>query len=411
MASTNTAGGYDSTMQGGYQIDFDAMLWQSLGSNPSKTTWWNVFALVLQSLIVSSIVTKTFQYFEYFQKSDNSLYLGFVGLGCSVSIAALGLTCAQTYKLVYHAATEFHTIYRFLYMVDQTILLIGAFFNASAAIYYAHRAWSMANKKRWLLPPLAIVVIAPFISAFVVVIKGYKLPALLMENLPSLPGYFEDYIHSSRVWGALTLAMDATLCLSLTTLLLRSKDSIFHNETRLLHNLFALMYESMLPPVILLLILESADQVAGSPTSDWRKFVITCVPTLYFHSVLSALVGRQTIRGLLHNKLKKEGGEISLLSSGKSSGGISKAFTNHTYPSTDLINPKLVEEGNGSYKEMKSDIENGSQVSMIGPMVKVRIEHNSNISEPDNYAINHPHLSPTGEYSTANRDSLQGRFP
>ncbi|WWC59682.1 uncharacterized protein I303_102244 [Kwoniella dejecticola CBS 10117] len=409
MSSNDSSGGYDPSMQGGYQIDFDAMLWQSLGSNPEKTTWWNVFALVLQSLIVSSIVTKTFQYFEYFQKSDNSLYLAFVGLGCAVSVITLGLTCAQTYQLVYHAADEFHSIYRFIYMVDQTILLVGALFNTFAGVYYAHRAWRMAKSKWWLLPPLAVVLLAPLSAALVVIVKGYKLPTLAMENLPKLPGYFDDYIRANRVWGAMTLSMDALLCVSLTVLLLRSKDSVFHNETRLFHKLFALMYESMLPPVVLLLILESVEQVAGSPTSDWRKFLITCITCLYFHSVLSALVGRQTIRGLLENKLKAEGG-VSLLSSGRATGGggSSKGYATHTYPSTEMIASKRAEEGNGSYKEMKSEYGGGSQVSVAGPMVK--IEHDSNTSEPDNYAMSHPHLSPTDEYSTANRD-FPPRFP
>ncbi|WVW78219.1 hypothetical protein I302_100170 [Kwoniella bestiolae CBS 10118] len=411
MSSPGNSTGYDPSAggagggMGGYQIDFDQMLWGSLSSTPERTTWWNIFALVLQSLIVSSIVTKTFQYFEYFQKKDNPIYMFFVGLGCSATVVCLGLTCAQSYELVYFASTKFHSIYRFLFMVDQTVLLTGAFFNFSAGLYYSFRLYRMAKSRWWLIPPIVLGLLGPLTSALVCVGKGYYMPTLEMENLPKLEPFFDDYIKASRVWGALTLAIDALLCVALTVLLLRSKDSVFHNEPRLLHKLFALMYESMLPPVVLLVILESAEQVAGSPTSDWRKFLITCIPCLYFHSVLSALIGRQAIRGILDNKLKVEGGVSLLSSSGHGSSGVGKSFNTFSYPSNPTSSRKAEEGRNGEY-EMKSESEygNGSQVSVGGPMVKVRVEHNSATSEPDSYALNHPHLSPIESMSTANRD-------
>ncbi|WWC59683.1 uncharacterized protein I303_102245 [Kwoniella dejecticola CBS 10117] len=399
--STEMSGGADASNAGGsYQVDLDTILWSSLASTPDRTTWWSVFALVIQSLIISSIITKTFQYFEYFQKTDNPVSLGFIGLGCFAAIGSLALTCSETYQLIYHAPTDFHTIFRFLFIGDQTILLLGSIFNLSAGIYYSWRVWRMLNSRSWVIPVCVIGLLLPFSSALATVIKGYKIPTIEMQNLEKLPGFFDDYVYTSRVWGGLTLAVDAALCLCLTILLLRSKDSVFHNESRLLHKLFALMYESMLPPVILLVILESADNVAGSPTTDWRKLLVTCIPNLYFHSVLSALVSRQTIRGLLDSKLRAEGG-VSLLSSGYTSNSSGVKRLSRSFPSTVHTTSRKTEEGVSGY-EMKSDF--GSQVSVGGPMIKVRVEQNEAISEPDNYAMNHPHLSPIEGTSTVNRD-------
>ncbi|WRT64572.1 uncharacterized protein IL334_001504 [Kwoniella shivajii] len=392
--NNTSSGGYPSS--GDYQIDMDAILWQSIVSTPDRTIWWSVFALVLQSAIVSSIVTKTFMYFEYFQKSDNPLFLVFIGSGCVVTLCTLGLTCAENHQLIFHAQTEFHTIFRFLFVGDQTILLIGAIFNLAAGSYYSFRAWKMCGSKMYMTPLFFVILVAPFGSALATVIKGYQMPTLVVQNLPLLSGFFDDYVRISKIWGALTLAMDSTLCFILTVLLFRSKDTVFARETRIFHKLFALMYESMLPPVIFLFILECAEQVAGSPTTDWRKFTVTCIPILYFHSVLSALVSRQTIRGLLDSKLSSQG--ISVLSSGHTGSGSSKNYYK-SYPSTDVLTSKRAEEGG---IEMKGDYESQSQVSVGGPMVKV--EQNLATSEPDSYALNHPHLSPIDDISTVNRD-------
>ncbi|WWD07436.1 hypothetical protein V865_005535 [Kwoniella europaea PYCC6329] len=123
-----------------------------------------------------------------------------------------------------------------------------------------------------------------------------------------------------------------------------------------------------------------------------------------------ALIGRQAIRGLLDNKSKVEGGISLLTSSGQGFSGIGRSFNTISYSS------KRTEEGEGY--EIKSEYgtkhinENENSVSVGGPLVKVRVEHNSATSEPDLYAISHPHLWPVEAMSTANRDhSNRSRQP
>ncbi|KAK6904866.1 hypothetical protein I203_105685 [Kwoniella mangroviensis CBS 8507] len=388
-----------------YPIDINQIMWMSLSSNSEKAIWWSTFALVIQSFIISSIISKTFQYFEYFKKTDNVIFLYFIGLGTALNVGTLCVTTAEMYELIYYAKNEFHTIFRFIFLGDNTILFLGGIFNFTGGIYYAYRVWRMCNREWWVIPPLAIGLSGPFGACLAVVVKGYQLPILIPENLAKLEPYFADFVHTNKIWGGMTLSMDATLCVTLTHLLLRSKDSVFANETRLFHRLIALMYESMFPPVIFLIIAEASGNMEGAPTTDWRKFVVTCTPCLYFHSVLSALVSRQTIRGILNSKLASEG--VNVLSNGTSGGG-GKMYASSSYPSpsTSALNHKQsqsqthVEEGEGY--EMKSEA--GSVVTIPGPMVKVRVEQNSAISEPDSYASNHPQLSPLGEFSTTNRD-------
>ncbi|WVW81436.1 hypothetical protein I302_103430 [Kwoniella bestiolae CBS 10118] len=400
---------------GNYPVDLSEILWMSLASNSEKAIWWSTFAIVLQSFIVGSIISKTFQYFEYFKKSDNQIFLGFIGLGCALCIGTLMVTCAEMYKLIYHAKTEFHTIFRFIFFGDNTILLLGGIFNFTGGMYYAYRVWKMCNRKWWVIPPLAIGLCGPFGASLAVVVKGYQLPILIPQNLGQLGPYFADFVHTNKIWGGMTLSMDATLCVTLTILLMRSKDSVFANETRLFHKLMALMYESMFPPVIFLIIGEASGNMEGAPTTDWRKFVVTCIPCLYFHSVLSALVSRQTIRGLLNSKLASEGVNVLSNGTGGTGGGKKFVYPSSAYPmgSEAALNSfnstsKHAEEGRGYWNdqvevvERKSD--NGSVVTVPGPLVKIEHEQNSAVSEPDSYASGHPHLSPVDGVSTANRD-------
>ncbi|WVQ98274.1 hypothetical protein IAU59_005397 [Kwoniella sp. CBS 9459] len=374
--------------QDGQQIDLDSIIWTSLISSPAKTTWFSVFALVLLAMIVASVISKTFKYFEHFQKTDSKAMLVAISTGCIVTVSILALCCAQVYELVYHANTEFHTIFRFLMFGDQCIMLIGGLFNLLAGSYYTYRAWRMVNCKWWIVPPFTVGLGGAFIACCFCVAQGFKMPYLRLDTLQQLPAFFERFVYLSRVWGGITLTIDLALCLCLTVLLVRSKDSIFSNEKRLFHRLLALMYEAMLPPVILLFILECTTNDDGSPTTDWRKFLTTCMGPLYFHSVLGALISRQTIRGILNSKLAAEG--VNLISGGT---GASRTFVG--YPSTPS---KLAEEAG---YELKSEA--GSKLSVGGPMVKVRIEHDSATSEPDAYAAGHPHLSPIDDVTTVNR--------
>nr|XP_019048360.1 hypothetical protein I302_02131 [Kwoniella bestiolae CBS 10118]OCF27290.1 hypothetical protein I302_02131 [Kwoniella bestiolae CBS 10118] len=359
-----------------HPMDINQIMWMAVNSNPGKALWWNTFALVIQAWIVSSIITKTFQYFEYFKQSDTKLFLLLIGTGCALNVGSLGITFAEMYRLVYHAEREFHTVFRFVLFGDNAIMLLGGIFNLTCGMYYASRVWRMTNRRLWVIPLLAIGLCAPFGACLAVVAKGYKLPILVPENLPKLQPFFMDFARINKIWGGMSLAMDGILCITLTILLMRSKESVFANETRLLHKLVSLMYESMLPPVIFLIIAQASGNMQGAPNS------------LYFHSVLSALVSRQTIRGMLEARLSSEG----VKATSKGSGGVYASFS---YPSSSR-------DGAGTLTVDRSKISGEGEYEMSSK--EGSVEQNVKISRLESHRSGHPFLSSVNSKSEAHRN-------
>ncbi|WVR04809.1 hypothetical protein IAU60_001821 [Kwoniella sp. DSM 27419] len=325
-------------------VDIDAILWHSLQSTPMNTLFHMVIAAMLQAMVVSSIMDKTGRYYEYFRSTDRKVFLGLVGLGCLLSIGALGVSCAQIHRMVFHVEGEFHRIFRSIFLSDQTTLLYGGLMNLSAGCYYGWRTWLMLHRQWWVVPLLLTGLLGNFAASLLCAIYGIGLPSVTLENLDRLGRFFNTYTRYSKIWGGLTLGVDAALCACLTCLLLRSKESVFHREKKIFRRLMALMYESMLPPVVFLLVLECTTNEAGSPTTDWRKFLTTCTPCLYFHSVVSALVGRQTIRDLLDAKLVAEGVIPLSITHGSSSGARSHVRYPYDSRSNDPLSPVEIKD-------------------------------------------------------------------
>ncbi|WVW85033.1 hypothetical protein I302_107069 [Kwoniella bestiolae CBS 10118] len=368
-------------------MDVNTILWKQMGANVDDTTWYAIVGTVLQSLIVSSILSNTTSYFGYFTQTDSIWLLEAVGLGAILSVGALGLTSAQAYHLVYENEHNIATHFRFLMFGDMSHLLIGAIFNAAGASYYAYRAWRMSGNKWWILPPFAIGILAQFVVAIVAVGHGFKMPKLTIEAVRDLPGFMEGTITWFRAWGAITCAVDGTLCLFMTFMLFKSKQGIFHNQEKLFKRLISLVYETMMPPVLCLLILESCSGIPGSPLTDFRRIFTSILPVLYYHSVLSTLVGRKTIQKILNRKLGAEGLEqLSGSGSGSGSGGhhISKSG-GRVHVSRPRGGEKDVELGN-----VRSPYTPRSQSG--GPIVHVETEQTTTTTGPDGYEIHLPTL-------------------
>ncbi|WVR06604.1 hypothetical protein IAU60_003636 [Kwoniella sp. DSM 27419] len=290
--------------------DVNAVMWSMMGSVMIKTTWFAAMGSILQSIVVTWIVSHTFRYFEYFTRTDSVWLLGGVASGALLSVGALALSCAQVYRLVHIDNTNIAKGFRFLVLSDMSHLLIGAVFNVAAGSYYAYRAYRITRGRWWIIPPFAIGLVAQFIVALIATYKGMVVPVVTLEVLPQLQGFMLSGIKWFKAWGALTLAVDGSLCFFMTFMLFKSKSGLFHNQPRLFNKLLSITYETMLPPVICLLILEAASQKEESPMTDFRRVISTVLPVLYYHSTLSTLVGRQKVRAILHESRVASGLEV-----------------------------------------------------------------------------------------------------
>ncbi|WVF68749.1 hypothetical protein IAT40_003521 [Kwoniella sp. CBS 6097] len=356
----------------------NSIMWAQMGEMMIKTTWYATLGTVLQALIVSSILSNSIRYFEYLKRTDSIWLLEAVGVGALMTIGALALTCAQAYKLVYMSETNISSHFRFLMLADMSHLLVGAIFNAAAGVYYAYRAYRMSKGRWWVIPPFALGLTAQFIVAMIAVIHGLKMPALTPTAVRDLPEFMSNTILWFRTWGAITVAVDGSLCLFMTYMLFKSKQGIFHNQAKLFHRLLSLIYETMLPPVICLVILESTTGIQGSPLTDFRRIFTSILPVLYYHSTLQTLVGRQSIRTILDNKLAADG--IDVYSGSGSNHAISGTGRATRSGGRVYISRPKEAEKDGVEMDVKT-------ANSGGPFI--RIETERQVSGPDNLSPVH----------------------
>ncbi|WWC71019.1 uncharacterized protein I206_104972 [Kwoniella pini CBS 10737] len=291
------------------------MLWQKMSLNNGDAVWYCTIGIILQAMIISSILGKTVEYFDYFKKRDNPYFLYGIALGNLIAFGSLGITCAENYVLVHQKSLNTASAIRFIILGDITNLFLGTLFNSSACIYYSWRVYKMSGSRKWIIPIFVLFLTAQFVAAMVAAGDGYTCPHITPETLKDLQTFMKRNVKEFEIWGAVTTAVDGSLCLSMTILLFKSRDGVFHRETRIFNKLISIIYETMLPPVICLLVNLTSTRVGDNPLSDFNKIITCILPVLYFHSLLHTLVGRKRIREILDEKLLKEG--VNLISDGR----------------------------------------------------------------------------------------------
>ncbi|WVR06616.1 hypothetical protein IAU60_003648 [Kwoniella sp. DSM 27419] len=288
-------------------------LWGAMGVTDGAGVWWSALGNIIQAMVLSGILGQTMDYFDYFGRRDNRYALAGIAFGTLVAIGTVGLTCAQTYVMVHRESLDAAWAIRFMMMVDMTLWLVGALFNLSAGTYFAVRAYKMSGRNKWVLPVFGVGLVTQLAAAIAAVAKGYTCPLLTVETLGTLPAFIKDTIDLFKIWAATTLTVDTSICIFVTIMLFRSKDGIFHMERKIYRKLISLTYETMLPPVLCLLVLESTSWVKTNPMTDYRRIFTSVLPVLYYHSLIHTLVGRQQVRVMLDQRLAEEG--VQLVSS------------------------------------------------------------------------------------------------
>ncbi|WVW85016.1 hypothetical protein I302_107052 [Kwoniella bestiolae CBS 10118] len=282
-------------------------LWGLMTLDNGNAVWFATVGIILQAMLISSIIGKTFEYLDYFKKRDNKYMLWGVATGTVLSLVTLGITCAEAYVMVHQKTLNTASAVRFLLLGDITNLFLGTLFNLAACIYYSWRAYKMLGSRRWTIGIFAVCLTAQFVSAMVAAGDGYTCPVITPETLQDLQDFMHRNVKEFQIWGSITTAVDGSLCILMTIMLFKSRDGIFHRETRLFNKLISLVYETMLPPVVCLLLYQASTKLGGNPLSDFRKIITCILPVLYFHSLLHTLVGRKRIRQILEANLARDG--------------------------------------------------------------------------------------------------------
>ncbi|WVQ96275.1 hypothetical protein IAU59_003379 [Kwoniella sp. CBS 9459] len=359
------------------------ILWDQMKAFSESTVWYSLIGTVLQAMLVSSVIGMTIKYFTYFTKHDSPVLLAGIGIGTTIQIGELALTCAEDYRLIYCGQDHFDDAFRFIIIADMVRLLTAAIFNVFAGGYYTWRVWMMIGRKWYLIPPFAMGGMVQMVMAVLAVAHGCKIPEITTDTIKQLPDLLPGVMKFFKAWGAITLAVDGALCVLMTVMLFKTQESLFHNETRVFKKLIALIYETMLPPVVCLLILEAASGSKGSPLTDMRRIITCILPVLYYHSALNTLVGRQAIRDILDGKLAEGGINLVSTGSGKGSGGRVYA----AYP------PGIRSYGGGEGAEergieMQSPISSGERRKELGgTTVNVKVEQFTTVSRSDDYIL------------------------
>ncbi|TYJ56450.1 hypothetical protein B9479_002853 [Cryptococcus floricola] len=301
--------------------EVSALLWEAMGAKGSIPVFWAALAAVFQALLVSELINKTSDYHYYFRKTDSRILRIAIAVGTTVNVVALALSCSQIYLCVYGLTEHPFTFHRDLVFIDMVIMLMGSLFNAAAGSYYALRSYRMSGKQWWVPAIFASGLVAQVVASSVAVAHGFQFPLLTVDALPRVGAWTLETKKLFKVWIAITITCDGTLFLFITFLLFRSKDSIFHQQKKLFTRLVALLYETMLPPVISLVVLGATMSEPGNPMFDYRHICTSLLPALYWNSYLHTLVGRQTVRNILDARLAADGVERLSGAGGLSSDG------------------------------------------------------------------------------------------
>ncbi|WRT68070.1 uncharacterized protein IL334_005045 [Kwoniella shivajii] len=369
--------------------DLTPQLWKMMRASADDTIWYALIGTVLQAMLVTSVLGMTIKYFTYFTRKDSPFILWGIGIATIIQIGELALTCAEDYRLVYCGPDNFQDIFRFLVIADMFRVFSAAVFNIAAGGYYTWRVWMMCGRKIYMVPPFALGGMIQMSMTVCAVVHGCKLPEINVDTISQLPKLMPDILKFFKIWGAVTLVVDGALCVIMTFLLFKTQDSLFSKESKIFRKLISLIYETMLPPVVCLLILEAASGSKGTPLTDMRR-VITCIlPVLYYHSALHTLVGRQAIRELLDDKLASGGIHAFSSGSGKGSGGGGGRVYAAFPPGLRSIN---IEEAG---IELQSP--SGNSSTRKNPqMPLVKIEQSTVVSRSDDYILSESNPSMPG---------------
>ncbi|ORX38227.1 hypothetical protein BD324DRAFT_343661 [Kockovaella imperatae] len=103
------------------------------------------------------------------------------------------------------------------------------------------------------------------------------------------------------------MAHDGILCIILFVLLHRTRSRLFHLGQNLFPKLMAIIFECMLPPMIVTATILAGSYIDNNDGYGWVTIFYAVIGPLYFHSVIISLVSRKKLRELLDSNLTDHG--------------------------------------------------------------------------------------------------------
>ncbi|KAK4685485.1 hypothetical protein P7C73_g4661, partial [Tremellales sp. Uapishka_1] len=297
----------------------DEILFLALQSSPSEMTvggfaglvddvltevvdgqWYSALALMAVAFTVGAILTQTVRYYQNFAHSDNWFTLTFVGLGTLLCLAQLGLNAWQTRNLVYYASTAFSDIVRKDVYSDVAVILLLGSFNVAAVHFFSFRAFRLAGRKWWFLPPIGVGVLLSTAMGLAVAINCARMPEPATKNLLLLQAWLNRSDRWVIIWTTCCVVTDIYVCTLLTVVLLRDKTTFVRTgKSRLLRRLLMLTWETMLPPAINVVGQIVVSIVELPSLANFSRVLAWTLGPLYFQAILNSLVGRQNLQAVL----------------------------------------------------------------------------------------------------------------
>ncbi|WVQ74536.1 hypothetical protein IAR50_004137 [Cryptococcus sp. DSM 104548] len=242
----------------------------------------------------------------------------------------------------------------------------------------------MSKMNLWVVPAFVVGIVTQMTSCVLTVFHGYQLPQMDNSSLVGgLVHWQKKLAKLSTIWGSITLCVDACICLFMIFILSKSRNSTFHKEIRIFTRVVSLTFETMFPPVIILIVLLNPHGKSSTPLSDIRQALICALPPLCYHSALHTLVDRRYVGRILDPILAA--GVVQMLSGGRLYGGPGSRYHLESRDKGGVDDPFV----HGGEVEMNADgVSPGmmmfggkGKMWMTPPMV--RVETNIIISEPD----------------------------
>ncbi|WWC86703.1 uncharacterized protein L201_001580 [Kwoniella dendrophila CBS 6074] len=283
--------------------DLGDAIYLFIGSSPTNLTFSSACGAAIEGLIFGTILVQTTKYLSAFGRSDPVWAVCGIILGAITLLLQFGLNLWQTHRLIENAATQLLTVIVTDLKCNMTVIVIIGIMNFVAAGYFGRRAWLLAKKNNWLLPPLIMGIFTSLGLSLGVAIKGYMLPSLAdnpsPENLMKYDSWRKTDNRLIVIWASVALVQDVLVCGLMTAMLLKERDGFRKTEGNLLRLLLRLTYETMAGPVLVNIATVIVVAKQGATFAGYSRIVSWMLGQVYFSAILQSLNYRKDVQRML----------------------------------------------------------------------------------------------------------------
>ncbi|WVQ79872.1 hypothetical protein IAT38_001972 [Cryptococcus sp. DSM 104549] len=273
----------------------DGAIFSALHTDARSITFYCALALAFEGLVLGAVLTETYRYFEHFGRRDSIWTLLIVTVGVCGCLGQFGLNLWQTYMFIDKAATAFYLVLEKDIYADMTVLLLVGIYQLAGDVYFARKAIKLVGHT-WLIGiPLGALSLTSFAMCIVCVASGFNIPWTTL-NIVGWLSKINTYVIT---WTAVSLTTDLAVCAAMMYALLKTRNDIEAAATSLYRKLFMLMFETLVPPAIVVFVLLTYGSVKGATFGNFTRALAWLIGPLYYLAVVHSLVSRHDVQFIL----------------------------------------------------------------------------------------------------------------